>query len=88
MIDLVGHDVPVPELEKLVAVTGVESHPSLERLVNEVNTGNNIGLVAIQIDISATKKIIIFSELTVCRFCFSPAVTGNITIGLLIHGRS
>lgn len=48
IMDLVGHDVPVPGLEKLVAAMGMESHPSLEQLINSVDIGNNIGLVAIQ----------------------------------------
>ncbi|HZG00813.1 MAG TPA: M28 family peptidase [Chitinophagales bacterium] len=48
VMDLVGHDVPVPGLENLVAVMGMESHPSLERLINSVDTGSEIGLVAVQ----------------------------------------
>lgn len=48
VMDLVGHDVPVPGLEKLIAVTGMETDSSLEKLLNSVETGNEIGLVAIQ----------------------------------------
>jgi Zn-dependent M28 family amino/carboxypeptidase len=36
IMDLVGHDVPLPGLEDLLFVTGIESHPDVESIIQSV----------------------------------------------------
>ncbi|MFN2323017.1 MAG: M28 family peptidase [Trueperaceae bacterium] len=45
VLDLVGHAVPVPGLEDLLAVTGMESDPELEDVVRALPAGHGLQLV-------------------------------------------
>lgn len=45
IFDLVGHDVPVPGIEDLVFITGMESHPSFEKLITHVRPDPRMRIV-------------------------------------------
>jgi hypothetical protein len=45
IFDLVGHDVPVPGIEDLVFITGMESHRSLENVLNKTLPDPGIRIV-------------------------------------------
>ena len=47
IMDLVGHDVPVPGLEDLLFMTGMESDPALESVVRGAEPGSGIRTVPI-----------------------------------------
>jgi hypothetical protein len=47
ILDLVGHDVPIPGISDLVAVTGIESHPGAEQLITEVDCGDSLRVLPI-----------------------------------------
>ncbi len=45
ILDLVGHDVPLPGLEPLIAVTGIESHPQVEQLILSTPVSKNLKVI-------------------------------------------
>jgi hypothetical protein len=45
IFDLVGHDVPIPGIEDLVFITGMESHPSFEAVINSALPDSRIRIV-------------------------------------------
>ncbi len=45
IFDLVGHDVPVPGIEDLVFITGMESHRSFESVINNTSPDSGIRIV-------------------------------------------
>jgi hypothetical protein len=45
IFDLVGHDVPVPGIEDLVFITGMESNPSFEPVINGTTPDSGIRVV-------------------------------------------
>ncbi|RPH38177.1 M28 family peptidase [bacterium] len=45
IFDLVGHDVPVPGIEDLVFITGMESHRSFESVINNATPDSGIRVV-------------------------------------------
>jgi hypothetical protein len=45
VLDLVGHDVPIPGVEDVVFMTGMESDPALERTVTELGRIDGLRLV-------------------------------------------
>jgi hypothetical protein len=46
ILDLVGHDVPIPGLESLLFITGMESHQELERVLLHAAVDPRIKIVA------------------------------------------
>lgn len=47
IMDLVGHDVPVPGLEDLLAITGTESDPGLQEVLSAVQGAEGLRLVPV-----------------------------------------
>ena len=45
ILDLVGHDVPVPGLEDLLFITGVESDPGLEMAIRQSEPESGLHIV-------------------------------------------
>lgn len=45
VMDLVGHDVPVPKLEHLLFITGMESDPGFDSLIRSTDPGSGIGSI-------------------------------------------
>ena len=43
--DLVGHDVPIPGLEDLLFLTGMESDPGLATVVRETEPSSGVRIV-------------------------------------------
>jgi|ERR1043165_4670135 hypothetical protein len=46
ILDLVGHDVPIPGMERLLFITGMESHQQLEKVLLQTEVDERIKLVA------------------------------------------
>lgn len=46
IMDLVGHDVPIPGMESLVFITGMESHLQLEKILMQAEVDERIKIVA------------------------------------------
>jgi len=45
ILDLVGHDVPIPEFEDLLFITGMESHSALENVIKSTPENNKVRIV-------------------------------------------
>ena len=45
ILDLVGHDVPIPGFEDLLFITGMESHSALENVIKSTGENNRVRIV-------------------------------------------
>jgi hypothetical protein len=45
ILDLVGHDVPIPGFEDLLFITGMESHSALETVIKSTDENNRVRIV-------------------------------------------
>ena len=88
IMDLVGHEVPVPGLEELVFVTGMETDPALQGCSSVSPTAAGRGSPRCSTVTPATCRIITCSGCIGCRTCSSPAGAGRTTMSRATRPRS